>query len=110
MMVRMPRPARPVDETSKTRYKEVAREALERMKAFFPPGLLESELKKVDETVFAESFAGIGQLLVDDHDAVWVPASSAIPNGDDFAGSARVAAGGYVIVHAGILSGRRPTM
>ncbi len=78
MVIRMPRPPRPVTEDAKTRFKDALRQGLEQMKGLMPPGLLESELKKIDETVFAENFAAIGQMTVDDTDALWVTSGSTV--------------------------------
>lgn len=71
--IRMPRPERPVTDAERERFKNVLREQLERLKTMgMPPGLIESELKKVEETKFAEKQPQIGQMLIDRLGRVWV--------------------------------------
>ena len=76
MIIRMDLPARPVTEDAKEKFKVALRDGLNRMKSMIPPPILASELKKVDETVFAENFAGIGQMTVDATGALWVTTGS----------------------------------
>ena len=60
-IIRMPRPPRPVTAEARDKYKQVLREGLEMFRSMMPPATYESELAKVDETVFAENFATIGR-------------------------------------------------
>ena len=75
-VVRMQVPPRPVTDADKERYKSELRTAYDRIKGLMPPAMLASELKKIDESVFAQNFAAISQMAVDGSDALWVTAGS----------------------------------
>lgn len=77
-IIRMNLPPRPVSGGDQEKFKGALRDGLERMKGLMPPGLLETELKKVDETVFADHFAAVGQMSVDAGGSLWVTAGSAV--------------------------------
>jgi hypothetical protein len=69
--VRLQRAPRAVTEADRERFKALVREQLERVRAMMPPGMVESELAKVDQTTFAENYPRIGQMLVDRLGRVW---------------------------------------
>ncbi len=77
-IIRMNRSPRAVSAADKEKFKTALREGLQRMKALMPPGLLDTELKRVNETVFAEHFAAVGQMSVDAGGSLWVTAGSAV--------------------------------
>lgn len=79
-LVRFTIPPREVQEADRTRYKEEAKAALEQFRDMMPPGMLESELQKVDETLFAGTFPKLGQLVIAKDGALWV--GSGAPFGD----------------------------
>ena len=70
--IRVALPLRPVGEADRERFKTVLREQMQRMAAMFPPGMLESELAKIDETPFAENHPAIAQMMVDQLGRIWV--------------------------------------
>lgn len=77
--VRMARPARTVTSADQEAYKAKLREGLERVRAMgiAPPGLIESEIKKIDETDFAPQMPAIGLLSIDRVGRLWVTAGTA---------------------------------
>jgi hypothetical protein len=70
--IRMERPPREVTEAERERYKTVLREQFEMAAGMLPPGMLESELAKVDQTVFATHHPEISLMTVDQVGRVWV--------------------------------------
>lgn len=69
--VRVALPIRPVVEADRERLKAVVREQLERFASMLPPGMLESELAKIDQTPFADNHPAIGQMMVDYLGRIW---------------------------------------
>jgi hypothetical protein len=70
--IRVALPIRPVLEPDRERFKTVLREQLQRFATMMPPGMLDSELAKVEETPFADNQPAIGQMLVDRLGRIWV--------------------------------------
>ncbi len=72
--VRMARAPRSVSSTDRDQYKAKLREGLERVRGMgiAPPALIESEIKKIDETEFAEQLPAIGLLSIDQVGRIWV--------------------------------------
>lgn len=72
--VRMARALRSVSSADRDEYKAKLREGLERVRGmgFAPPALIESEIKKIDETEFAEQMPAIGLLSIDQVGRIWV--------------------------------------
>ncbi len=71
-VVRMKLPERAVVAADQEKYKATVREAYGRMKGMVPPDVMDAELKKVDETVFAEKLPPVAQLLTDNAGNFWV--------------------------------------
>ncbi|HET9133403.1 MAG TPA: 6-bladed beta-propeller [Gemmatimonadales bacterium] len=71
-IVRLPLAPRPVTDADKASYIAIMTEQFERFGGMMPPALKESELKKLQESRFAPSFAPIGQLLAGPNGEVWV--------------------------------------
>jgi hypothetical protein len=70
--VRVALPIRAVTEADRERFKDVIREQMQRFASMLPPGMLESELARIDETPFADNHPAIGQMLVDRLGRIWV--------------------------------------
>jgi hypothetical protein len=70
--LRMTRPARPVSEAERERFRTVLREQYQNVAAMLPPGMLESEMAKIDQTVFAEEHPAISMMRVDQVGRLWV--------------------------------------
>ncbi len=70
--VRVAREKRPVTEADREHFKDVFREQLDRVKEFLPPGLLQSELKKLEDTPFATHHPQVGFMAVDGAGRLWV--------------------------------------
>jgi hypothetical protein len=70
-VVRVGLPVRTVSEADRERFKAAMREQFEQMRSMVPPGFLEAELAKIEETPFAETHPAIGQMLVDRLGRIW---------------------------------------
>lgn len=103
--IRVGLPIRPVTEADRERFKVVLREQLQRFASLYPPGMLESELAKVEETHFAENHAAISQMLVDHLGRIWVTPNLPLVDSTATWGvfDAEGALLGKVIVPAGML-------
>jgi len=77
--IRMARPPRAVSGADRDAYKAKLREGLERVRdmGIAPPGLIESEITKIDETEFAPQMPAIGLLSIDQVGRLWVTAGTA---------------------------------
>lgn len=71
-LVRFEVAKRPVSDADRERYKERAREAFKQFEQMMPPGMLESEIAKLDETIFANEFPPLGQMVTDRAGRIWV--------------------------------------
>jgi len=80
-LVRFEMTPRKVADTDRQRYKDEAREAYKQFEQMMPPGMLESEMAKLEETIFADQFPAIGQLITDKTGRIWVGTGTAF--GDD---------------------------
>lgn len=69
--IRVALPIAPVSEADKEQFKSVLREALEAARNMAPADMIDSELKKVEETPFADNRPAIGQMLVDRLGRIW---------------------------------------
>lgn len=65
-------PTRAVSPTDQEKYKATVREAFDRLKGVVPAEALAGELKKLDETTFAENFPAIAQMMTDGDGNLWV--------------------------------------
>lgn len=79
-IVRFQMESREVTEADRTRYKTETKEMLASFGAMMPPGMLEAEQQKVDETLFANVFPAFGQLRTDLANRLWL--GTAAPFGD----------------------------
>jgi hypothetical protein len=70
--IRMNRPARPVTEPERERFRTVLREQYQKVGGMLPPGMLESELAKIDQTKFAAAHPEISLMTVDLVGRLWV--------------------------------------
>lgn len=80
-VVRYNQPRREVTEADRERYRERAAEGLERLKGLIPAELLDVEIAKLKETVFANTFPAIGQLRADHLGRLWMTSGTQL--GDD---------------------------
>lgn len=71
-LVRFEMTPRQVADTDRQRYKDEAREAFKQFEQMMPPGMLDSEIAKLEETIFADQFPAIGQLITDKTGRIWV--------------------------------------
>jgi hypothetical protein len=67
-----------VTEDDRERYREQAAEGLERLKGLIPAELLDVEIAKLKETVFANTFPAIGQLRADQLGRLWMTSGTAL--------------------------------
>jgi hypothetical protein len=80
-LVRLEMAPREVTDIDRQRYKDEAREAFKNFEQMMPPGMLESEIEKLEQTIFANKFPAIGQLITDKTGRIWVGTGTAF--GDD---------------------------
>ncbi len=80
-LVRFEMTPRTVTDTDRQRYKDDAREAFKQFEQMMPPGMLESEIEKLEQTIFASEFPAIGQLITDKIGRIWV--GTGVAFGDD---------------------------
>jgi hypothetical protein len=71
-VVRLAVPARPVTAADQERYKATVREAYDRVKDAMPADVMMAELKKLDETTFAEQLPAVAQMMTDRDGNLWV--------------------------------------
>lgn len=71
-VVRLSTPRRPVGPADQEKYKATVREAYDRLKGVVSPEALAGELKKLDETAFADHFPAIAQMMADGDGSLWV--------------------------------------
>jgi hypothetical protein len=71
-VVRLAVPARPVAPADQERYKATVREAYDRLKGAMPADVMVAELKKLDETRFAEHLPAVAQMLTDAQGNLWI--------------------------------------
>jgi hypothetical protein len=71
-LVRFEMTPRTVTDADRQRYKDEAREAFKNFEQMMPPGMLESEIEKLEQTIFANEFPALGQLLTDKTGRIWV--------------------------------------
>jgi hypothetical protein len=70
-VIRVALPQRPVTPADQEEFKRVFKDALERLKSMAPPALIDAEIKKLDETRFAQTLPAVAQLLVAADGALW---------------------------------------
>jgi hypothetical protein len=71
-LVRFEMTPREVTEADRQRYKDEAREAFKQFEQMMPPGMLDSEIEKLEQTIFANEFPALGQLITDKTGRIWV--------------------------------------
>lgn len=71
-VVRLASATRPVTPADQEKYKSTVREAYQRVKAMVPEEILAQEMKKLDETSFADHLPAIAQMLTDQEGNLWV--------------------------------------
>ena len=71
-VLRLALPTRPVGPVDQEKYKATVREAYDQMKGRVPAEVLAGELKKLDETAFADHLPAISQVLADRDGNIWV--------------------------------------
>ena len=71
-LVRFEMAPRPVTEADRQRYKDDVLKGLEQYEQMMPPGMLDSEKEKLDQTIFAEAFPPLGQIFTDKAGRIWV--------------------------------------
>ena len=71
-VVRLSTSTRPVGPADQEKYKTTVREAYDRLKGVVSPEALAGELKKLDETAFADHFPAIAQMMTDGDGNLWV--------------------------------------
>lgn len=71
-VVRLNIPTRPVGPADQEQYKATVREAYDRLKGVVSPEALAGELKKLDETTFADHFPAVAQMMTDGDGNLWV--------------------------------------
>jgi hypothetical protein len=71
-IVRLGTSRRPVGLADQEKYKATVREAYDRLKGVVSPEALASEIKKVDQTEFADHFPAIAQMMTDGEGNLWV--------------------------------------
>jgi hypothetical protein len=71
-VVRLNLPARPVLASDQAMYKATVRDVYDRLRGSFTPEAMAAELKRLDETVFADHFPAIAQLMTDPEGSLWV--------------------------------------
>jgi hypothetical protein len=71
-LVRFEMTTRAVTEADRQRYKDEAREAFKNFEQMMPPGMLDSEIEKLEQTIFASEFPALGQLITDKVGRIWV--------------------------------------
>lgn len=71
-VVRLNLPPRTVGPADQEKYKATVREAYQRVSGSVSPEVLAAELKKLDETAFADHFPAIAQMLTDPDGNLWV--------------------------------------
>lgn len=76
-LVRFEMTPRAVTDADRQRYKDEAREAFKQYEQLMPPGMLESEIEKLEQTIFANEFPALGQLITDKAGRIWVGTGTA---------------------------------
>jgi hypothetical protein len=71
-VVRLSLPERKVLVGDQEKYKATVREAYDRVKGMMSPEMFATELKKIDETTFADHLPRVAQLLTDREGNLWV--------------------------------------
>ncbi len=70
-VIRVTLPERPVSESDREKFRQMMREQLEAVRSMAPAELIESEIAKIDEMVFSDTHAAIGQMIVDRLGRIW---------------------------------------